>query len=343
MQNRRAKQKLTLALDESGATAIFFALTLSFLCGFVALAFDIGHMVMVRAELQRTADAAALAGAVGLVPYTDFVHPTPNWLIGEQKSRAMISKEANKADNIKFEGTEEGVTVEYGYWYLKKSTSYVQELNTTRPTTLAEMPAPAIKVTLRRNVTLSFAPVIGVTNPIEVSATATAILPEGYSVAKGTVPLAVEKSSILYDSDHTINTEDLVGLVGRVTGQWFTLHGANDVATIRINEPMTALTQQVYITPGTEATVYQNMVDAGVIVVGQSMIVPVVNTIDKSVEKTYQDIIGFAVFLVSAVDKSKKTISGRYMENTMTPDANSGTGAGGTYYGVSGTPKLVSP
>ena len=80
--HRRTKQKLTLALDESGATAIFFALTLSVLCGFVALAFDVGHMVMVRAELQRTADAAALAGVTGLVPYTDAV-PQSNAKLGE--------------------------------------------------------------------------------------------------------------------------------------------------------------------------------------------------------------------------------------------------------------------
>ena len=66
----RTKQKLTLLFNESGATAIFFALTLSVLCGFVALAFDVGHMVMVRTELQRTADAAALAAVTGLVPYT---------------------------------------------------------------------------------------------------------------------------------------------------------------------------------------------------------------------------------------------------------------------------------
>ena len=77
----RTKQKLTLARDESGATAIFFALTLSVLCGFMALAFDIGHMVMVRTELQRTADAAALAGVTGLVPYTGSA--PPNASLGE--------------------------------------------------------------------------------------------------------------------------------------------------------------------------------------------------------------------------------------------------------------------
>jgi Flp pilus assembly protein TadG len=83
MHNRKTKHKLRLASDESGATAIFFALTLSMLCGFVALAFDLGHMFMVRTELQRTADAAALAGVTGFIPYTGSApNQTPAWASG---------------------------------------------------------------------------------------------------------------------------------------------------------------------------------------------------------------------------------------------------------------------
>ncbi len=127
----RTKQKLTLARDESGATAIFFALTLSVLCGFVALAFDVGHMVMVRAELQRTADAAALAGVTGLVPYTGSVPQTPAWASGVAKAHAMISNPANKADNLQFTDTD-GI-VEYGYWKLNLPAGYAQTLPYVRP------------------------------------------------------------------------------------------------------------------------------------------------------------------------------------------------------------------
>ena len=55
------------------------AIAFAALCGFGALAFDIGHMVMVKAELQRTADAAALAGARSFAPYAGSgtsQHPT---------------------------------------------------------------------------------------------------------------------------------------------------------------------------------------------------------------------------------------------------------------------------
>ena len=177
---RRTKQKLTLVFDESGATAIFFALTLSILCGFVALAFDLGHMFMVRAELQRTADAAALAGVTGLVPYTGSGPQTPAWASGVAKAHTMISNAANKADNLQFTTTDG--TVDYGYWLLSPPADYVQTLPKARPTTAAYLPEPAITVTVSRNVTLSFAPIVGVSNPRTVSATAIAILPEVYGI-----------------------------------------------------------------------------------------------------------------------------------------------------------------
>ena len=71
MHTRRAKKKLTLILDESGAVAIFIAIVFAVLCGAMGLAYDFAHIVMVKGQLQRTADAAALAGVMGFVPYKD--------------------------------------------------------------------------------------------------------------------------------------------------------------------------------------------------------------------------------------------------------------------------------
>ena len=240
MPKRRTTKKLGLALDESGATAIFFALTLSFLCGFVALAFDIGHIFMVRTELQRTADAGALAGVAGLVPYTGTgPYQTPNWSNGQAKAHTMIAIPANKADNQQFTATEG--TVDYGYWLLSPPAGYVQTLPTARPTTATYLPEPAITVTLSRDVTLYFAPIVGVSTPTTVSATAIAILPEGYSIAKGTFNMAVEEC-IVYNPDSTINLSPQDFGWGD-HGQWFNLDGSNDVPTIRRNDQMNALTK----------------------------------------------------------------------------------------------------
>jgi Flp pilus assembly protein TadG len=47
--------------DQSGATAILFAITLPVLIGFVALAVDVGYVMTTRNELQNVADGSALA------------------------------------------------------------------------------------------------------------------------------------------------------------------------------------------------------------------------------------------------------------------------------------------
>jgi Flp pilus assembly protein TadG len=68
MRNRKAKQECALAFDESGAFGVIGAIIFTAICGFVGLALDFGHYYKVRAELQRTADAGALAGVTGLFP-----------------------------------------------------------------------------------------------------------------------------------------------------------------------------------------------------------------------------------------------------------------------------------
>ena len=187
----RAKKKLTLALDESGAAAMVIAIVLTVLCGFVGLAVDIGHMVMVKAELQRTADAGALAGAIGLVPYNN--PQMPNWGQGQAKAHNIISSDDNKVDYPKV--TPEG-TVLYGYWLLAPPTGYVQlPLPTVRPPNSAYLPEPAINVTLSRNVNLYLAPLVGVSSPATVSATATAILPEVYGTTN-IPPIAVDIDTV---------------------------------------------------------------------------------------------------------------------------------------------------
>jgi hypothetical protein len=50
-----------------GATILLTAVSLVMLCGFCALAIDVGYMLLVRTELQAAADSAALAGASALL------------------------------------------------------------------------------------------------------------------------------------------------------------------------------------------------------------------------------------------------------------------------------------
>jgi hypothetical protein len=53
--------------SDSGWVMVFVALSLVVLCGFIALAVDVGSFVSARTSAQRAADAAALAGALTYV------------------------------------------------------------------------------------------------------------------------------------------------------------------------------------------------------------------------------------------------------------------------------------
>jgi Flp pilus assembly protein TadG len=331
--NRRAKKKLTLALGESGAVAVYFVLIFGVLCGFLALAVDIASLVRVRAELQRTADAGALAGAAGLVPYINpGPNQTPNWLQGQAKAHTMISNAANKAANLQFTTTDG--TVDYGYWLLSPPTGYVQTLPKARPTTAAYLPEPTIKVTLSRNVTLSFAPLIGVSNPRTVSATAAAILPEAYKVTN-LPPIAVSwdvayntiGGTVVVDADEQdLKIQSQKGLAG-----WFNLNGGNSVPSVRFSGPLTSTTTQIYLVPGSKATL------TDLIAEGETIVVTVVDQVD---DKVWRPILGFAAFKIDSLGSNRMTghFVNQYFDPHVVPFA--GTGA---ISGVGGTPKLVSP
>ena len=53
--------------DETGNVIAFTAITMFVLIGFMSLGIDVGTMMVARNQLQTAADAAALAGASGLV------------------------------------------------------------------------------------------------------------------------------------------------------------------------------------------------------------------------------------------------------------------------------------
>ncbi|MDM8006889.1 MAG: pilus assembly protein TadG-related protein, partial [Phycisphaerae bacterium] len=52
-----------------GAVVVFVAVVSTLMAGFTALTIDLGNMYIVKTELQRSADAAALAAASRLARY----------------------------------------------------------------------------------------------------------------------------------------------------------------------------------------------------------------------------------------------------------------------------------
>lgn len=330
----RAKQKLALVLDGSGSTSIVFALALTALCGVAALAVDIGHIKMVKAELQRTADAAALAGAMGLVPYTNpGPNQTPNWVQAENKARAIINNAANDADNQTFSLTDG--TVVYGYWLLKPPEGYEEfPLPTARPTTAAYLPVPAVNVTLTRNVVLYLAPVVGVASPKTVTASATAILPEAYQTT-GLPPVAVSWDTVYNTLSGTVQIDvletDIKPQSNKGLAGWFNLDGGNSVPSVRISSPLTSVESQIFLVPGTKATLMDYITD------GQTIVMPVVQDVSQ---KIWCNIIGWAAFKVDQLSANSMTghFVNQYFDPNIVPTAGSGV-----IGGVAGMPRLVSP
>ena len=341
--NRRALNKFTLPRDESGAVAVYFLLIFSVLCGFGGLAVDYGNLVRVRAEVQRTADAAALAGAAGLLPYTNpGSNSTPNWTNAVTKAKTMLSNVANKADNQQF-AADDG-TVTYGYWLLAPPTSYVQTLPTARPTTAAYLPEPAIKVTLSKNVSLYLAPLVGVSTPKTVSATGIAILPEGYGTS-GIPPVAVSWDTV-YNPDPTnpgtyiidVLEQDVKPQSNKGVAGWININGGNSVPSVRIDANMVAdpsgvaTGSLVYAVPGTKATLTDYMA------VGDTIVVPVVQDVSKM---EWMPILEWAAFKINAI--SANSMTGHFVTPWFDPNVKPVPYTGATIGEVSGTPKIVSP
>jgi hypothetical protein len=330
----KAKKKLTLIRDESGASAVIIAIVFFVLCGAIGLAFDIGHMVMVKGQLQRTADAAALAGAMGFVPYNNPGTPdqAPNWVQGQQQAHQIINKAANQADSQIFTSTDGDVL--YGYWLLNPPPDYVQlPLPTVRPANTTYLPEPAMMVTLSRNVALHLAPLIGISSPKTVSATAIAILPESYTTTK-IPPIAID-SKVYFNSDGTINfSQKNIKIQSQKTiASWFNLDGTNDVPTTRIDKPINECSTLIYLQPGAKATLTDFMTQ------GETIVLPVVDDqyFDKS---TAAPIMAWCAFYITQLDANSMVghFVNRYFDPNVVPTAGNGIIAT-----VGGTPKLVGP
>jgi Flp pilus assembly protein TadG len=339
----KTEQRLTTPSGESGAVAVYFLLIFGVLCGIAGLVVDYGNMVRVRAEVQRTADAAALAGATGLVPYTGTAPTqTPAWANGVAKAHTLISNVANKADNVQY-STADG-TVQYGYWLMAPPSGYSQTLPHARPTTPAYLPEPAIKVTLSRNVTLYLAPLVGVTSPKTVSANAVAILPEGYSTT-GFPPVAVSFDTV-YNPDPThpgtyvidISEETIKPQSNKGVAGWINTNGDNSVPSVRVSADMiadptgVATGSKVYAVPGTKATLTDYMA------VGDTIVMPVVQDVSKMAWMPIQE---WAAFKIDAL--SANSMTGHFVTPWFDPNIKPAPYGSGTIGNVAGTPKLVSP
>ncbi|MGD8765801.1 MAG: Tad domain-containing protein, partial [Desulfobacteraceae bacterium] len=110
------KQALPAIINnQRGVSAVVIGICLFMLVGFIALAIDVGHLYVVRNELQNAADAGALAGARHLYDEDTFAINENANQIGAQAAKANIGD--NKYVEVIFDpaASQDG-DVQRGHW-----------------------------------------------------------------------------------------------------------------------------------------------------------------------------------------------------------------------------------
>ncbi|MFA7534960.1 MAG: pilus assembly protein TadG-related protein [Desulfuromonadales bacterium] len=99
--------------DERGAVMVLFGLLIVVLVSFGALAVDIGHLAVVRNELQNAADAGALAGAAVLYLADGTVNPNANQVAYDTARR---NASEGVAVEIDWTSGTNGLEIQRGHW-----------------------------------------------------------------------------------------------------------------------------------------------------------------------------------------------------------------------------------
>lgn len=313
---------------------------------FGAFAIGLARVSVVRNELQNAADAAALAGASGLIAAGS---STPGWAAASTAATSAIA--LNASDSTKLSSG----TVTTGYWNLAGSPSTLQATTITP----GANDAPALQVTVTRSATqnggaidLPFGALLGLASA-NASATAVAVAAPPGTVAGGLFPVAL--AQCVYDAywDSSTNQPKIDPSTGVAyefkvgngqpypagsscaASQWTSfLDVANDVPTIRGlmangNPAPLSIGDSIYIQPGVKTTLYSS------VPIHTVVYVPIVSTIATG---TYEPVVAFAAFYIDdSVGGSGKYILGHFLAGYTIPQS-SGVGPN---YGAYVPPRLA--
>jgi Flp pilus assembly protein TadG len=209
-----SRLKKEFAKNESGAVAVYVAIVIVVLLGFGALALDMAHIVSVKRELAKAAEAGALAGARALWPMglpadsTEII--TPDCTQGVNTARTTATK--NRVDSTNLDLSE--VTAQTGVW----------NYTTKQFTPAISTDVIGVRVIASRaNVQTILAQVLGQA-PRNMSATAVAIMDYASTLGLAVLPITMDQNAA-FDSDGYVKkinvTVRMTPDVGDNAG-WFT-------------------------------------------------------------------------------------------------------------------------
>lgn len=322
--------RVSFLSGNSGSVAVIAALGIAVFMGFAAVALDVGHMISVKNELQRAADAGALAGVRAMWPATlPIIAGTPTR--PDTTTALATALQVSTSANNKVDGATlpaDRVVVQTGRWDYAPRTFTVG----TGPN------ANAVRVITQVPASMFFAQVLGF-GPINISATATALMDFANEVGQGSLPIAISQFFIVPGSSIYVNfTPDQLD-----NGAWFA--NPPDSASAKtfqdyINNascPPLKVGDIINLQNGNDTSVLTDLQNKLSSVGGAwDVLLPVVDT-TKFVGD--QPITGFVPFRITEVENNGTskgvtgTILGMYMSNSATP--------GGTNFGVLSSPKLL--
>ncbi len=211
--------------SQQGTIAVITAIGLLSLLGLAGLALDLGHLYVVKSELQRAADAGAAAGARALFFPADSSPP--------QCSRAAQTGTMIARDNSVDGAAAAVAAIQTGYWDWQSET-FVSGCSAAAATFTT-----AVSLTTRSTVSLTFMKVFGL-GPVNLSAPAISSMGFVGGVPPGTIPVALSKGAFKIGSHVKIN------FTGTDNGGWFVPAGYSSSASslvsyINATAPLPAL------------------------------------------------------------------------------------------------------
>jgi Flp pilus assembly protein TadG len=323
---------------EDGAVLPIMAVYLLVCIGMLALAVDLGHIFLVKSELQRTADAAALAGALRLMTPNTGVTPavmaaSPDCTRAISAAQAVGTQNKNDAQTT----TLANIAVSLGTW---NGTTF-SDTGCASPTQVN-----AVQVKASRTITVFFGSIFTGHSTMNLSALATVLVgpvggtPPGYH----TLPLAVDSDKL------PSNGQKLVMHLNPTPGDdgcWHTIFWQNPAASL-LSDIINGTVETPPLRVGDQIKVKEEVSDSDLKSLGKMLqknggtwdvVLPV---IPPDAHTGWDDVLGFAAVRMTLVDSQgqDKRIEFLTLNNKLAPTTLPG---GSVYYGLStGTPKLVN-
>jgi hypothetical protein len=329
--------------DQKGAVVVITAICLVVMVAMVGLAVDMGHLYSVKSELQRAADAGALAGAGALfTPVSEAPRCDP------ATTRASLIAQQNSADG----GIPNILYAQSGRWDWNAApgTEAFVAGCSSDPKSLTN----AVRIKAQINeVPISFMGLLG-TGTTNLSASSTAAMEffDGQVQAGYGFPWAISKNCYEYNKNNTdLNHRFRLGSTyhypeEKDSGQWTSFIDDNNSASyikglINNGAPAPGLSvgDSIWIQPGTEATLFGK--DNAGSKINQTVIFPVVDTSDLSVKSSYK-ILLFVAFYITGRSQSKKYLEGYFSPNYVLPNSKPrNPNSNIPYFNILTPPRLV--